>query len=508
MEADLENEIDKMQTGILGFDSIAEGGIPLNKTSVISGSAGSSKTLFALQYIWRGLEQFGHHAVFVTFEESPADIKRNVLSFGWDLNEYEKKGELVFVDYSINSSQKVIDLKSFDFDEFNANLTNVIKQTNAQRVVIDSINALFYFSNNQGLIRQNLLSIVRSLKVNSVTSIITTEGQHELQNSIQNIGEYASDCMVILRNNIEGEKRRRTIEILKLRGAMHQKGQFPFTVSYNGLEIIPLSSMELTQHSSSIRISLGKEDIDKMCGGGVFRDSVILVSGATGTGKTLMSTTFASNGCLNGEKVMIFAYEESREQLLRNAIGWGEDFTEWECAGLLKVICAYPEVMSLEDHLLLIKQEVEAFGPTRVCIDSLSAMERSSSVKSFREFVIGLTSFLKEKQACSIVTATTSSLLGGTSVTEAHISTITDTIILLRYVEIMGRMRRGMTILKMRGSNHDKSIREYGIESDGMKMGRPFSAVGGILAGNPTQLNIEETAKMQHMFDPEENKDN
>ncbi len=309
-----------------------------------------------------------------------------------------------------------------------------------------------------------------------------------------------ADNVIILRNNLEEERRRRTVEVLKYRGAPHQKGEFPFTVSDRGIEVLPLSAMELTRKSSNMRLSSGNKDLDEMCGGGFYRDSIILASGATGCGKTLMVTTFLDDGSQRGEKTLVFAFEESREQLLRNAIGWGKDFRKWEEKGLLKIVCAYPEILGLEDHLLRMKKEIAAFGARRVAVDSLSAMERVSTGKSFREFVIGLISFIKERETAGLFTATTASLMGGTSVTETHISTITDTIILMRYVELMGEMQRGITVLKMRGSWHDKAIRQYDIDETGMHVGKPFHNVGGILAGTPMQVITSETEKMADMF--------
>ena len=164
------------------------------------------------------------------------------------------------------------------------------------------------------------------------------------------------------------------------------------------------------------------------------------------------------------------------------------------------VVCKYPESAGIEDHLIEMKKIVEEFHPNRLAVDSLSALERVSTFKGFREFVIALTSFIKHEEIASLFTSTTPTLMGGTSITEAHISTITDSIILLRYVEIFGEMRRGLTVLKMRGSMHDKDIREFTIDSEGMHIGKPFRNVSGILAGNPTQVPIEEIDRLSGLF--------
>jgi circadian clock protein KaiC len=240
------------------------------------------------------------------------------------------------------------------------------------------------------------------------------------------------------------------------------------------------------------RITSGVPELDRMCDGGFFRDSIILCSGATGTGKTLLVTQFLAGGFTRGERCLLFAFEESRDQLFRNAEAWGMDFASAERDGLLRVDTTYPHAMAMEDHLVRMRRAVEEFQPQRVAVDSLSALERVFTLRSFREFVIGFTSFLKRKETSAFLTSTTPSLLGGGSVTEKHISTLTDSIILLRYVERDGQLRRSITVLKMRGSQHDHDIREYVIDGSGMHILEPFRGMHGILSGR--RMTTGETA--------------
>ena len=171
-----------------------------------------------------------------------------------------------------------------------------------------------------------------------------------------------------------------------------------------------------------------------------------------------------------------------------------------EARGLLRVISEYPEATVLEDHLLRIEGEIRDFKPNRVAIDSLSALERVSTPKSYREFIITLTASVKEQEIAGLFTATTDTLMGGPTVTEGHISTITDCIILLRYVELYGEMRRGLTVLKMRGSMHDKQIREFTIDGRGLHIGKPFRNVVGILTGSPRQAAPGELERIDQLF--------
>lgn len=483
--------VTKLETGISSFDIIARGGLPKNRTTLVSGTAGSGKTVFAVQFLAAGITLAEEPGVFVTFEESADDIRKNMASFGWDMPAWERAGQLAFVDASPDPNVETIESGDFDLGALLARVEHAVKRVGAKRVSVDSLGAMFSQFSNQSTVRRELFRIASALKNMGVTAILTAERTEDYGPVARHgVEEFIADNVMILRNVLEGENRRRTIEILKFRGTEHQKGEYPFTIVANrGFVVIPLSALQLRQKSSNVRISSGNKELDEMCSGGFFRDSVILVSGATGTGKTLTVTQFLKGGAEAGERCLLLAFEESREQMFRNASGWGVDFEKMERDGMLKVMCDYPDVMGLEDWLIDIQAAIAEFKPTRVALDSLSALERVGTVKAFREFVIGITSFIKHQEITGLFTATTSSLMGGSSITEAHISTLTDSIILLRYVEMFGEMKRGMTVLKMRGSIHDKRIREFSIDATGMHLGRPFRNVTGILAGSPMHVS-------------------
>jgi len=498
-------EIEKLQTYIPGFDDISRGGLPKGRTTLVAGTAGSAKTVFAVQFLAAGILNADEAGVFVTFEESPDDIRRNVRGLGWDIAQWEADGKWAFVDASPEPGEEAVITPGYDLGALLARLEHAVRKVHAARVSMDSLSAIFTQFTDTAVVRRELFRIVAAMKQIGTTAVMTAERTQEYgEISRYGVEEFVADNVVILRNPLEGEKRRRTVEILKYRGTLHHKGEYPFTVMPGqGIIVIPLSSIELTQRSSQVRATSGNQILDEMCGGGFFRDSIILVSGATGNGKTLMVTEFVSGGVKAGERCLLLAFEESRGQLVRNATGWGMDFEGMEADGHLKLVCEYPESAGLEDHLINIKAQIEEFKPNRVAVDSLSALERVSTEKGFREFVISLTSFIKHREIAGLFTATTSTLMGGPSVTESHISTITDSIVLLRYVEMLGEMRRGLTVLKMRGSPHDKDIREFTIDGEGMHIGKPFREVTGILSGNPVHLVRTEAERLEGLFKEE-----
>lgn len=497
-----ESGIEKLATYIPGFDHVSCGGLPKGRTTLVAGTSGSAKTVFAVQFLATGITKGGENGVFVTFEESPAELRRNMLGFGWDIEGWEEAGKWAFVDGSPEPDHETTVVGEYDFGGLLARIEYAIRKTGATRLAMDSIGAIFSQFRDRSTVRRELFRIVSALRAMGVTALLTAERVEEYGDIARfGVEEFVADNVIILRNVLENERRRRTLEILKFRGTEHQKGEWPFTViSGAGVMLIPLSAVELTQKSSMQRIFTGDKELDRMCGGGFFQDSIILVSGATGTGKTLLATKFLAGGAALGEKCLLMAFEESRDQLIRNAAGWGDDFEALERTGNLKIVCGYPESATLEEHIIAIKATIDAYQPKRIAIDSLSALERGSTRKGYREFIIALTSLVKHREISALCTATTPTLMGGPTVTEEHISTITDTIILIRYVETFGEIRRAMSVLKMRGSQHDKDIREYSIDGEGLHIGKAFRGVTGILSGNPIQASADEIERLNELF--------
>ena len=472
----------RVLVGIPGFDEIVHGGLPSGRSTLVAGATGTGKTVFGLQFLYGGVV-LGEPGVLVTFSERPEDLFANVRSFGWDLEGLVREGRLGIVDATPEAESCVSG--RFDLGGLTARIAHAFSEVGGTRLFIDPIDALFEEFSETVQVRRAFAAMLRALRPLGATALIAAERPSE-NGSVTRYGaeEFAVDNVIVLRNAREEERRRRTLEVLKLRGADHSRGEFPFVISATtGIEIVPFSPIEGDDSGSAERISLGNADLDAMCGGGMYRDALMMITGATGTGKTLIGLQFMVAGIAAGERVLYLSFEESRWQLERNAAAWGMDLTSSEHAGILEIVSRYPARVGLEDLLVELKHTVEEFKPTRLVVDSITAVEHNAPANAFREFSVGLSGYLKARGVATMMTTTLPDLLGGDHATDLYLSTIADAIIALRYFDLDSEVRRAILVLKVRGSQHASEMHEYEILGSGMSVKGPIRGIGGILAG-------------------------
>jgi circadian clock protein KaiC len=472
----------RIEVGIPGFDELVHGGLPRGRSTLLAGSSGTGKTVFGLQFLVSGARR-GESGVLVTFAERPTDMIANVESFGWDLARLVHERRLAIVDATPTFDATVSG--RFDLAGLSARIAHALSEVGGTRLFLDPIDALFEEFVAAAEVRRAFAAMLRELRPLGATSLIAAERPDE-NGTVTRYGaeEFAVDNVILLRNVRAEERRRRTVEVLKLRGADHQKGEFPFVIdAQSGIEIVPLSPIEGDAAGSAERISLGNADLDAMCGGGMYRDALMMITGATGTGKTLIGLQFMVAGIDAGERVLYLSFEESQWQLERNAAAWGMDLKTPERADLLEIVTRYPARLGLEDLLVELKHIVEQVEPTRVVLDSITAIEHNSPSKAFREFSVGLSGYLKGRGVATMMTTTLPNLLGGDHATDLYLSTIADTILALRYFDLESEVRRAILVLKVRGSQHASQMHEYEILETGMNVLGPISGIRGILAG-------------------------
>jgi len=481
----MAKKLSKVASGIPGFDDISHGGIPKGRTTLVSGTTGSGKTAFSAQFLYEGIVNFGENGVFVTFEETPQDIIRNTKGFGWNIDKLVKENKWAFMDASPDYSSSV-EVGQYDLGAFLARIAYAIKKVKAKRVVIDSVSALFTHYHYYRVVRQELHKLVANLKESNVTCIMTAERLLEDgQISRYGVEEFVSDNVILLHNrlNLHGE-RERTIEILKFRGLSHDSEEAPLLVSVRGINIYPRPKPKLRGKGFSQKTSTGIKGLDDMLYGGIYKNSTTLITGASGSGKTVATLHFIMEGAKRSVKSLLIEFEESPDQLYRNAASFGWDLKKYVDNGIVELLCHYPEDLRAEQYLQMIQDLVIAKKVKRVVFDSISDIQRIYNERKFRTFVIGLNAFLKMHDVTSVFTNTTSQILGVTEITETNLSTLSDNIIILKYVELGGRMHRLISALKERGSMHKRDLMEFEItEESGVDIIGPFKDAENLMSG-------------------------
>jgi circadian clock protein KaiC len=468
--------VERIPSGIPGLEALTGGGLPRDRVTLVAGTAGSGKTILAAQFLAEGVVNQGEPGVFVTFEEPPPGVSRNLRSLGMRIDEWEADDRWAFVDAAPHLGEQPVVVGRYDLSALVERVKHAVEKVGAKRVAIDSVGALLHRFENLPAARSALFDLSSEMQAMEVTTVMTAE-RLEDYGPISRLGfeEFVADHVILLRNALENEKRRRTIEVLKLRGGSHLKGEHLFTVvNGRGLVVVPQDRFDFGFGTSRDRRGSGNAELDEMLSGGFYDQSLVLVSGATGTGKSLIAAQFIAGGTADGQRGLLLSFEESREQLVRNATAWGFDFDAMERDGALRILSVAPESAALEDHLLRMKSVIDEFKPDRVAIDSLTALQRVATVKSFREYLLGLTFHMKQQEMLGLMTTVLAYGESGLSLSDLHVSTISDAIITLEYVPIGSTMRRGLHVVKMRGSDHDKRLREFVIREDGMEIGAPF----------------------------------
>jgi circadian clock protein KaiC len=449
----MTSPLKKLTTGVPGLDIISYGGIPEARSTLVVGRAGTGKTILGLQ-VASNLIREGVKTLLVAVEESPEDLVATGDSLGMDLSQAVKDGLLRVTDASRPTEGPMVVSGEYDISGLIHRVEAIVKQTGARAVIVDSATALFSPRPPQELLRSLFSQLIHAFRRIGLTSVVLAESAEDYgQLTTLGVEDYVCDMVIILRNIVDGERRRRSIEINKYRRSPHYKGEYPCTITAKGLNIFPLNAKDRQDQSEPQRYSSGFAGLDSMIEGGLFRDSIVIVRGPTGSGKTNLAGLYARAGALRGERVAYYGFEEPRPILLRNFASIGMPMEALIEKGNLQVNCRYPEAMGLEDLLVTLRVGLEEFQPSLVVLDSISSIEHSSSEKGFRQFMIGLASLLREHGRSALLTQT---VIGGESATHTapYLSTIADAIFNLDYSIQTFDLSRTLRVIKMRGSSH------------------------------------------------------
>jgi len=473
----------KSLTGIQGLDEITEGGLPSGRPTLVSGSAGSGKTMFALEFLVRGATQYGEPGAFISFEETIPDLTMNAASLGFDLQRLVAQKKL-FLDHVHVSRAEMTQTGEFDLDGLFVRIADAVERVGARRVVLDTIEALFGELPNPGILRAEISRLFGWLRERGLTTVITAEREAPGKLTRHGIEEFVSDCVILLDHRTRDEISTRRLRIVKYRGSTHGTNEYPFLIDEHGMSVLPISSLGLDHDAPDVRISTGLARLDGMLGGrGFFRGSSILLSGTSGAGKTSVAAHFVDAACRRGERCLYFAFEESPRQIARNMRSIGIDLEPWVRKGLLQFQAARPSYGGIEHHLLVTHQCVSSFKPAVVVVDPITNLLLVSTVGEVKSMLTRMVDFLKTEQITAIFTSLTAG--GGTlEANEADISSLMDTWLLLKTIESGGEMNRALYVLKSRGMDHSNQIREFLITNDGLQLLDVYLGSDGVLTGS------------------------
>lgn len=474
--------LEKAPTGIQGLDEISNGGLPKGRTTIVCGGPGCGKTMLGIEFLVRGATEFNEPDVLVAFEETPQEMARNVASLGFDLQDLSDRKKL-FLDYVYIEPSEIAETGDYDLEGLFIRLQHAVNSVGAKRVMLDTLEALFSGFSNPGILRAEIRRLFRWLKDHELTTVVTAErGDGTLTR--HGLEEYVSDCVILLDHRINEQSSTRRMRIVKYRGTSHGADEYPFLIDEHGMSVLPLTSLELKHAISNERVPSGIPDLDEMLEGrGYFRGSSILVTGTAGSGKTTTAAAFADATCRKGERCLYVAFEESYDQLARNMKSVGIDLQKWVEKGLLLHEAWRPTQYGVEMHLLRIHKLVEKFKPRSVIIDPVTNLITGSSEKEVHSMLMRLLDFLKGAQITAVFTSLTS---GGDFIeqSEVGISSLIDTWILLRDVELNGERNRCLHVLKSRGMAHSQQVREFLMTPEGIKLTPAYIGSSGVLTGS------------------------
>ena len=457
----------KVATGISGLDEVTSGGLPLGRPTLVCGPAGCGKTLLAMEFLVRGITEFGDPGVFVAFEESVGELVENVTSLGFDLQQLQDDGLLVMEHVNLPPSE-LEETGAWDLEGLFIRLGAAIDEVGAKRIVLDTIETLFGAFSNTAILRSELRRLFGWLKDRGVTAVITGErGDGSLTR--YGIEEYVSDCVIVLDHRVSEQTSTRRLRVLKYRGSLHGTNEYPFLIGSQGVTVLPITSLGLQHTVTDERVSTGVPSLDEMLGGaGLYRGSSVLISGTAGTGKSTLAAQFCAAACARGERALYFAFEESAAQIIRNMASVGIELSRWVDAGLLQFRCVRPSLLGLEAHLASMQELVSDFEPDVVVMDPVSDLLHAGGGEEVSAMLTRQVDYLKSRGVTALFTSLNT--VRDAENSEQYIGSLIDTWIIAKLAVGDGARSRVLYVLKSRGMEHSHEIRAFLLSTEGLEL--------------------------------------
>jgi circadian clock protein KaiC len=458
----------KSSTGIQGLDDITTGGLPKNRPTLLLGNTGCGKTIMAIEFLVNGIVMFDEPGVFMAFEEKTDELVVNVKSLGYDLETHLGSNK-IYLEHVYLDPKDIMETGKYDIEGMFVRLEQAIDKVKAKRVVLDSLDTLFYGFDYK-ILRSEFKRLFSWLKEKKVTAIITAEiGDTFLTR--HGLEEYVADCVIVLDNRVTNQIATRRLRIVKYRGSLHGNNEYPFIIEEKGITVFPVTSEVFQQKSSSKRISSGIKDLDEMLDKkGFYNGSSVLVSGTAGTGKTSIAASFAYSVCKNKNRCLFCAFEEAPNQVIRNMRSIGFNLDPLIKSGLLNFYYSRPTLQNLELHFISIKKIISETKPSVVILDPITNLMTEGPNSDIRSMLTRFVDYLKTQEITVMFTAaiTVGSIERNPS--DEGISSMVDTWMMVQDIEVEEVRKRSLCVMKSRGMVHSHLVRQFNISSKGITL--------------------------------------
>ncbi len=474
--------VEKLATGIAAFDEITGGGLPKARASIVVGAAGTGKTIFSLQVLRHAALARGEASIFVSFEERPEDIVRNVAALGWGLQ------ALVGRQLHLLDGRMPLDVRhtgDADLGGLLAGLAALAQRTGARWVVFDSLDAMLSLMADDTARRREVMRLHQWIETHGLTCIVTTKRGAEWGTEVTEESRlsYLVDCVIDLESQMFDTLAMRTLRILKYRGSAHYGNRVPCLIGPRGFDLVPVLPASTDYQVFSERLSTGIGGLDEMLGGGILRGSALLLTGAPGTAKTSISSSFVAAACARGESALMVCFDESPGEMVRNLGSIGVQLQPYLDSGRLVMRGMAARAQSAELVFAELHEMIARRRPDCLVIDPITALLKGGGES------VALGALLRIFQLCKLqgITLLMPCIVGksdfDTESSDIHASTMADVWIHLSYLVRAGERNRLLTVVKARGAAHSNQVRELLLDTGGVHLALPYIEDGEVLTG-------------------------
>ncbi|WP_407309637.1 ATPase domain-containing protein [Pseudomonas sp. nanlin1] len=478
----------KAATGIAGLDDILGGGLSRRHIFLLEGQPGAGKTTVALQFLLNGA-QAGECCLYITLSETEQELREGALSHGWELPPQVEVFELTPPEMILDMQQQQSLLYSSDLElgEVTRQIFELVERVRPTRVVLDSLSEVRLLAQSSLRYRRQILAIKHHfarynatvLLLDDMTSEPLDKTLHSIAHGVIRLQETAPTY---------GAERRR-LRVMKYRGQQYRGGYHDFTIHQGGIQVFPrLVAAEHRAHYARTQLTSGIGALDRLLGGGIENGSSTLILGPAGTGKSLIALIFAAAAVARGERVALFIFDEELGLLFERMKQLGVDLEEFQASGKMLIEQVDAAELSPGEFAHRVRRSVDEKEIKTVVIDSINGyqaamLDETSPVLHIHELLL----YLNRRGASTFMTVAQQGLVGDMRA-PVDLTYLADTVILLRYFEAHGEVRRAMSVIKKRFGGHESTIREYKIGGHGLTVGEPLSAFQGVLRGVPTYI--------------------